>query len=213
MDNYEKPSEMTVNLDVRGQKFGHLPPGPTARQGSDRPVFVDETGRRGKQVRRLGCFLSIVCICFAAAIVATLIGGNSSAPWMPGIVQQSDEQSDESDQSEVQPTPGDSAVVTEPSGTPGDPDPADSTGTTEEQPSNGDTDGVSDTPGPGASDADSDTESPQSAGHGRPKPRTTPASFPGTGDPSPGKTTPAPSPSDPTVPGTPTAPPAQEGTL
>ncbi|QDQ11852.1 hypothetical protein [Streptomyces spectabilis] len=47
------------------------------------PVFVDETGRRGRRYRRIGTFVGLACAGYAVVIVATLASGNSSAPWLP----------------------------------------------------------------------------------------------------------------------------------
>ncbi|MGW6519697.1 hypothetical protein [Streptomyces sp. NPDC054962] len=47
------------------------------------PVFVDESGRRSRRLRRLGVAVGIACSVYALVIVATLVSGNSSAPWLP----------------------------------------------------------------------------------------------------------------------------------
>lgn len=54
--------------------------GPVAR-GSG-PVFVDATGRRSRTWRRAGVITALVCSCYATTVVATLIGGDSSAPFL-----------------------------------------------------------------------------------------------------------------------------------
>ncbi|MET9010722.1 hypothetical protein ABZX74_07275 [Streptomyces olivaceoviridis] len=51
--------------------------------GSDGPVFVDESGRRSRRFRRLGVAVAVACAGYAAVIVATLLSGNSAAPWLP----------------------------------------------------------------------------------------------------------------------------------
>ncbi|GAA1352918.1 hypothetical protein [Streptomyces beijiangensis] len=47
-----------------------------------RPVFVDASGRRGRKIRRLGWLAGVVCACYAVMLVVTVLGGNSSAPWL-----------------------------------------------------------------------------------------------------------------------------------
>ncbi|GGR79123.1 hypothetical protein GCM10010252_17280 [Streptomyces aureoverticillatus] len=49
----------------------------------DKPVFVDETGRRSRRYRRIGGAVGLFCAVYAVVIVATLVSGNSSAPWLP----------------------------------------------------------------------------------------------------------------------------------
>ncbi|MFH9861990.1 hypothetical protein [Streptomyces sp. NPDC017202] len=57
--------------------------GPESQDGAGRPVFVDESGRRSRRLRRLGAAVGITCSVYALVIVATLVSGNSSAPWLP----------------------------------------------------------------------------------------------------------------------------------
>ncbi|WP_432102015.1 hypothetical protein [Streptomyces sp. bgisy091] len=47
---------------------------------SNGPVFVDATGRRGRTWRRAGTITAICCACYATTLVATLVGGDSTAP-------------------------------------------------------------------------------------------------------------------------------------
>ncbi|WP_345036711.1 hypothetical protein [Streptomyces sannanensis] len=54
-------------------------PGP---DGSEGPVFVDTSGRRQRKLRRLGWFFGFAFACYGIVLVATLLGGNSSAPWL-----------------------------------------------------------------------------------------------------------------------------------
>ncbi|MFF1626094.1 hypothetical protein [Streptomyces sp. NPDC058272] len=90
------PNEVTVQLDGSGCQLGDMPahqgkgaPGsPGAQEGSDGPVFVDESGRRSRRFRRLGILVGIACAVYAVVIVATLLSGNSSAPWLPVPGQQ-----------------------------------------------------------------------------------------------------------------------------
>ncbi|WP_203688971.1 hypothetical protein [Streptomyces sp. SID12488] len=89
------PHEVTVQLDGVGRQFEELlvrqaTEGPDAGPG-DGPVFVDETGRRSRRYRRIGMAVGISCAVYAVVIVATLLSGNSDAPWLP-VPGQQDEQ-------------------------------------------------------------------------------------------------------------------------
>lgn len=88
------PDEVTVQLDdigqqledllVRQAKGGASGSGPGGGQdGSDGPVFVDESGRRSRRFRRIGMVVGLACAVYAVVIVATLLSGNSHAPWLP----------------------------------------------------------------------------------------------------------------------------------
>ncbi|ANS65591.1 hypothetical protein SLINC_3367 [Streptomyces lincolnensis] len=87
------PHEVTVQLDNIGQHLEDLlvrqakgggPGGPAAAQdGSDGPVFVDESGRRSRRFRRIGIAVGLACGTYAVVIVATLLSGNSNAAWLP----------------------------------------------------------------------------------------------------------------------------------
>ncbi|MFF4648893.1 hypothetical protein [Streptomyces sp. NPDC001380] len=44
------------------------------------PVFVDRTGRRGRRLRGLGWVVGVVCVGFAVAMIAGLVGVQSQAP-------------------------------------------------------------------------------------------------------------------------------------
>lgn len=46
------------------------------------PVFVDMTGRRSRTWRRAGTLAALCCACYATTLVATLIGSDSSAPFL-----------------------------------------------------------------------------------------------------------------------------------
>ena len=86
------PDEVTVQLD------GPAPPvddggkgGPGAgHDGSDGPVFVDESGRRSRRYRRIGMAIGIACAVYAVVIVVTLLSGSSDAPWLPVPGQKDD---------------------------------------------------------------------------------------------------------------------------
>ncbi|SHI21063.1 hypothetical protein SAMN05444521_5436 [Streptomyces sp. 3214.6] len=73
------PAEVTVRLDPL--KKGRAD-GPEAG-ASDVPVFVDESGRRGRTFRRIGILVGTACGAYAVVIVATLLSGNAGAPWLP----------------------------------------------------------------------------------------------------------------------------------
>ncbi|MEU8955842.1 hypothetical protein AB0C93_16225 [Streptomyces sp. NPDC048518] len=77
------PNEVTVQIDGLGRQLAELPAEPGREGAADGPVFVDETGRRGRRYRRIGMIVGVACAGYAAVIVATLFSGNSSAPWVP----------------------------------------------------------------------------------------------------------------------------------
>ncbi|MDH6702124.1 hypothetical protein ACIQKE_38210 [Streptomyces griseoviridis] len=82
------PHEVTVQLDavdlrqdMRLRQAAGAPPG--GPDSSDRPVFVDESGRRSRRFRRLGMAIGLACAVYAVVIVVTLMSGSSDAPWLP----------------------------------------------------------------------------------------------------------------------------------
>ncbi|WP_245936392.1 hypothetical protein [Streptomyces cahuitamycinicus] len=80
------PHEVTVQLDALQFGDGFLrqvTEGPGAEAAADRPVFVDESGRRSRRYRRIGMAVALACGAYAVVIVATLMSGNSNAPWLP----------------------------------------------------------------------------------------------------------------------------------
>ncbi|MFD5832005.1 hypothetical protein ACFWHV_00280 [Streptomyces collinus] len=80
------PHEVTVQLDAVQLGDGFLrqaKEGPGAEAAADRPVFVDESGRRSRRYRRIGMAVALACGAYAVVIVATLLSGNSNAPWLP----------------------------------------------------------------------------------------------------------------------------------
>lgn len=180
--------DVTVELDGLGRQLSELPGrtteatgGPAARaaDGADGPVFVDASGRRSKKLRRLGWVLAIASACYAIALVAALIGGSSSAPWLqiPGVSDKRD-----SDKVEIQPPPKDRPTVEATPGAGGlGPSPSGS---------------VSGSPAtPDASGGASNDPDPSGSASGKPDP-----------DPKPGEPDPDPDPGDPdpgTVPGEP----------
>lgn len=111
------PHEVTVQLDGIGiQLDGMLraaKEAPGGGESSDGPVFVDESGRRSRRFRRIGMAVALACAVYAVVIVATVLSGNSDAPWLP--VEGPKEQP--AGQVDIPPLPAESAPV--PSGTAG----------------------------------------------------------------------------------------------
>ncbi|MEW2161821.1 hypothetical protein AB0912_02310 [Streptomyces sp. NPDC007084] len=89
------PHEVTVQLDGTGRRLDDRlvkqTEGGAAGQESDGPVFVDESGRRSRRYRRLGILVAAACAVYAVVIVATLLSGNSNAPWLPVPGQKKDQ--------------------------------------------------------------------------------------------------------------------------
>ncbi|WP_258055456.1 hypothetical protein [Streptomyces sp. Ru62] len=103
------PQDATIELgDVR---LGAVGAESAVRdpRGSDGPVFVDESGRRSRRFRRLGVAVAVACAGYAAVIVATLLSGNSAAPWLPVPGQHEDKPAGKVDTS---PLPSVSATPT-----------------------------------------------------------------------------------------------------
>ncbi|GAA1432591.1 hypothetical protein GCM10009601_53820 [Streptomyces thermospinosisporus] len=98
------PHEVTVQLDavqfVNGELRRITGPG---QEGSDGPVFVDESGRRSRRFRRIGLAVGLACAGYAVVIGATLLSGNSDAPWLPVEGQEKEQPADEV---ETTPEPG-----------------------------------------------------------------------------------------------------------
>jgi hypothetical protein len=83
--------EITIQLDSASRADDV--PGkdvPASADVSDGPVFVDESGRRSRRFRRLGMLVAVACAVYAVVIVATLLSGNSNAPWLPVPGQEED---------------------------------------------------------------------------------------------------------------------------
>ncbi|MYR41175.1 hypothetical protein GTW67_03875, partial [Streptomyces sp. SID5910] len=94
-DHTHDPHEVTVQLDAVQLGDGVIrraatksPGKHAASDGSDGPVFVDESGRRSRRFRRIGIALGGACAIYAVVIVSTLLSGNSNAPWLPVPGQQ-----------------------------------------------------------------------------------------------------------------------------
>ncbi|MGW8886748.1 hypothetical protein [Streptomyces sp. NPDC055749] len=78
-----EPNEVTLQLDGIGRQLSELAMEPGTPEGSDGPVFVDESGRRSKSLRRVGWVLAAICAGYAVTLVVAVLGGNSTAPWLP----------------------------------------------------------------------------------------------------------------------------------
>ncbi|MFD7867230.1 hypothetical protein [Streptomyces sp. NPDC057682] len=78
-----EPNEVTIQLDGIGRQLSELLPEPNTAPEGDGPVFVDESGRRGKTLRRLGWVLAAICVAYAVTLVVAVLGGSSSAPFLP----------------------------------------------------------------------------------------------------------------------------------
>ncbi|MFH9609348.1 hypothetical protein [Streptomyces sp. NPDC017448] len=78
-----EPHDATLQLDGLGRRLADLSAEPAPPGGSDGPVFVDESGRRSKTLRRLGWVLATGCAAYAVTLVLAVLGGNASAPRLP----------------------------------------------------------------------------------------------------------------------------------
>ncbi|WP_151476608.1 hypothetical protein [Streptomyces albicerus] len=90
------PHEVTVQLDGVGRHMEdwlvqQAKGAPGAQEAPDGPVFVDESGRRSRRYRRIGMAVGMACAVYAVVILATLLSGNSSAPWLPELGRQQDD--------------------------------------------------------------------------------------------------------------------------
>ncbi|MFJ5993514.1 hypothetical protein [Streptomyces sp. NPDC092370] len=197
------PHEVTIQLDavqlgdgfVRRVEEG-IGVGPAP---ADRPVFVDESGRRSRRFRRIGIVIALACGVYAVVIVATLLSGNSNAPWLPVPGQKQDPSAGQVDSP---PLPKQS-------------DPATGTGTGTTAPGNAPTadEAASASPDPGAVERGATAEPGRRGTTARPSPtatRTTPD--PGTGVTVPVPTKPADPPATPAPDPTPTVEPTPEPT-
>ncbi|MEG3630093.1 hypothetical protein [Streptomyces poriticola] len=111
------PHEVTVQLDAVQLGDGLLRRAEsTPRTGpahSDGPVFVDSSGRRSRRFRRLGIAVGAACAVYAVVMAATLMSGNSDAPWLPVPGQ---EEGKPAGQVDTTPLPRDSTEPTAPTG-------------------------------------------------------------------------------------------------
>ncbi len=130
------PHEVTVQLDaVQIGAGGVLRRSSGAGAAPEAaPVFVDESGRRNRLYRRIGLAVGLACAGYAVVMVATLLSGNSDAPWMPVPGQE------EKPSGQVGTTPRPSAT-----------DPVPSSGTSLDPGVGTPAPGASDLPGPGVS--------------------------------------------------------------
>ncbi|MDT0392573.1 hypothetical protein [Streptomyces dubilierae] len=117
------PHEVTVQLDAvqLGDGFvRHVKEGPGTAPVADRPVFVDESGRRSRRFRRIGMAVALACGVYAVVIVATLMSGNSNAPWLPVPGQKENPPAGQVDSPSLpaESAPASDTGATVPSGTP-----------------------------------------------------------------------------------------------
>ncbi|WP_405781825.1 hypothetical protein OG512_20455 [Streptomyces sp. NBC_01378] len=174
------------------------------------PVFVDDSGRRNRRYRRFGAIVGMICAVYAVVIVATLLSGNSNAPWLPIQGEDRDKPAGKVDTS---PLPADPAA--RPSSSAGvTADPSTSgTGAASSEPTAGPSTGVGGSASAKPGDKPGKSPDPKpSAGPGKPKPGQSPDPGPGPSEPpgSPGPGEPSPSDSGPPV--QPSDSPAQGGT-
>ncbi|MFF3646134.1 hypothetical protein [Streptomyces sp. NPDC002564] len=166
------PNEVTVQIDGLGRQLADLSAAPGQQGPADGPVFVDETGRRGRMYRRVGALVGIACAVYAMVIVGTLFSGNSSAPWLPMPGPKDDRPASKVDTPNRPAAPTDPSVTTDASASPDATDDAGATpgaGGDAPDPSRG---AVDDDREDTAPDTDTDTGS---AGGGKSKPRPDPA--------------------------------------
>ncbi|SDK69002.1 hypothetical protein [Streptomyces indicus] len=109
------PNEVTIQIDGLGRLSGSELPVAESRDAADRPVFVDESGSRGRKLRKIGWILGAVCAVYAVVLIGTLASGNSEAPWMPGLGKDSNS----STKVKPSPSPADSSAPAEAEKTPG----------------------------------------------------------------------------------------------
>ncbi|MGX4691895.1 hypothetical protein [Streptomyces sp. JNUCC 63] len=113
------PHEVTIQLDaieLGGPSAG--PAGVVGGKEADKPVFVDESGRRSRRFRRLGMAVGLTCAVYAVVIVVTLLSGNAAAPWVPVPIPGADDTP--ASKVKESPHPSESAAPsTEASGVPG----------------------------------------------------------------------------------------------
>ncbi|MET9681284.1 hypothetical protein [Streptomyces coeruleorubidus] len=193
------PHEVTVQLDAvqLGDGFVRQVKEDTGASTADRPVFVDESGRRSRRLRRIGIAIALTCGIYAVVIAATVLSGNSNAPWLPVPGQQEGRPAGQVD---TPPQPEESA-------------PAGDTGATApgSAPTTGDA--TAPAPGPSALEPAASASPGRSGATARPSPTappTTPAPGKVVTDPAP--TEPADPPTTPATDPTPTVEPTPEPT-
>lgn len=172
------PHEVTVQLDAvsvkgDGRIEGGAPGADSGSEGSDGPVFVDESGRRSRRFRRIGMAVGLACAVYAVVIVVTLLSGNSNAPWLPVTGPKDDAPAGKVDTS---PVPAESADPSLPVGVLPGTTPTVSGGATPAPGVSGTAPGVTVSPGrPGAS---ADPSAPASQPGGNPSVSTAPSTQP-----------------------------------
>ena len=175
-----EPNDVTVQLDGLGRQLSELSVEPSPPDPSDGPVFVDESGRRSKTYRRVGWVLAAICAVYAVTLVVAVLGGNSSAPWLP-LSGQKEKRAEEV---EVRPAPSGGVVSESPGVTPSASAPA--PGDASVSPSEGA--GASRRAEPGASaSASASSEPPRGTTSSSPAPDDSVSEQP-TGEPSPSVT-------------------------
>lgn len=104
------PHEVTIQMDGVGRQLEdwlvqQAKGGAPVQEEAEGPVFVDESGRRRNRLRRLGILVGLACAAYAVVILATMMSGNSDAPWLP-VPDPKDEQP--ASQVDTSPAPTDS---------------------------------------------------------------------------------------------------------
>ncbi|MET9589391.1 hypothetical protein ABZY45_00250 [Streptomyces sp. NPDC006516] len=157
-----EPNDVTVQLDGLGRQLSELPVEPNLPDPSDGPVFVDESGRRSKTYRRLGWVLAAICAAYAVTLVVALLGGNSTAPWLP----LSGQEKQHSEDIEVRPAPSGDVVSRSPEATPT----ASSASGAAATPSSGASASASAAPGASAASAPESAQAPRDTESSAPAP-------------------------------------------
>ena len=157
-----EPNDVTVQLDGLGRQLSELPVEPNLPDLSDGPVFVDESGRRSKTYRRLGWVLATICAVYAVTLVVALLGGNSTAPWLPLSGQEK-----QSEDIEVRPAPSGEVVSQSPEATPTASTSASGAAAT---PSSGASASASAAPGASAASASASAQAPRDTDSSAPAP-------------------------------------------
>jgi hypothetical protein len=97
---------VTVQLDGPAEELDDQSTKGAGHDGSDGPVFVDESGRRSRRYRRIGMAIGIACAVYAVVIVVTLLSGSSDAPWLLVPGQKDDPPASKVDTSPLPAEPG-----------------------------------------------------------------------------------------------------------
>ncbi|MFI6704125.1 hypothetical protein ACIBJC_35205 [Streptomyces sp. NPDC050509] len=154
--------------DSRSGTGVHADGAADAAEAPEGPVFVDESGRRSKKLRRAGWVIAIACACYAVTVVAALVGGDSSAPWLqiPGLADKKGP-----DTVQIQPAATTPPTVVATSADPSAPPTAtDTGGAVVPRTSEAVTSGVPGDPAPGASNSVEPPVGSDTPGRGDPDP-------------------------------------------